>query len=564
MNTKFWIFVWMIAVAIVAVIAPELAWASNDEPTVEQICQNGLFCVTKHDISAGWISAAFPNLVQLAGTNSNDVASVVVTKPATSLASALQVLNSAALAVGSLILTYKLFADIVQTANDGEVLGKRWSTLWGPVRVAISASLIVPTASGYCLAQALVVAIALAGVGLANRIWEVTINNLMSSDGMIASQIHPAHERVAKQVFANNVCVHAMNMLWAYNNGIEPSGAVPEGASIQPSWQDWNWTGVGNLYENFPSEERDYGSAQFPDGSLFYRRADWLREEAGLGTFLDPAHAYMGWTLVDVSGLSGLRNFIGATASPNTCGKIDVEIPPISNSQRGLLTSFLDIIRPMITGSEPESPAEEASMAVALNTLHTTVAKSHLGAIEKLAQDLDQITFKVARNEMITHLDVPGTVEEVRPVEAGAAIYEAAANYKANVVQAVNTQIYELFSNEALMNRYIVMAKDGGWAVAGEWFLQLMSINGRVHELLAASPVPRIEADPFSLCDRVRCSDERSTALLTRIARIMDSFYDQAAAEFARAQTSNPGTVLTEAEQEDVSRMRNLWRSVGT
>ncbi|MBV6632117.1 MAG: DotA/TraY family protein [Alphaproteobacteria bacterium] len=564
MNSNLWMFVWMVAVALVAVVVPGVAWASGATPpeagSVEAICQGGLFCVTAHDVSAGWIAAAFPDLVQLATDEAPTGTPVEITSPSTTLAAALQVLNSAALAVGSLILTYKLLAGIVQTANDGEVLGKRWSTLWGPVRVAISASLIVPTASGYCLAQALVVAIALSGVGLANRIWEVTVEQMMTADGMIGSQVHPPHERITKQIFANNVCLHLMNGLWLYHKGDNPRSAIEDDAasaggwSVHPSWAGWNWTGAGNIYAGFPGGGRDFGGVQFANGSLFYRRADWRGDGDG---WFDPSATYMGWTVVDVGWWEEVKSFFGASKRPDSCGRVDVRVPEVDASTGSIWTSVTNFFR------DEEEVTAEASAAAALSGLAYRVALVHTEQMETLAKRLDRNAWQLVQTELIQHLDNPDaaylrTLE--RPPEVhGAEIAQAAIDYRTAVTSQVNNELRTFFTSEPLAQQYIRAAKDGGWAVAGEWFLQIMKMNAMVHRMVSATPVTTAQPEHDTLCDKINCSDDNVEAIVNRGIDIMRNFHDDSVASHMRAMASTP-----DPDPQLQARLRSMYRSVGS
>ena len=107
---RFVLFTLTIAAAMVAVWLPELAWAST---TTTDPCAGVLFCVPHTDLSANWIKATFPDLVDLGGPTTTTTTTTTSAGPTTVLGNALKVLNSGALAVGSLVLTYKLFAGIV-------------------------------------------------------------------------------------------------------------------------------------------------------------------------------------------------------------------------------------------------------------------------------------------------------------------------------------------------------------------------------------------------------------------------------------------------------------------
>ena len=52
----------------------------------------------------------------------------------------------------------------LNTANDGEVMGRNWSSLWTPVRIVAGGAVLLPTASGFSFIQLVVLMFALWGV----------------------------------------------------------------------------------------------------------------------------------------------------------------------------------------------------------------------------------------------------------------------------------------------------------------------------------------------------------------------------------------------------------------
>ena len=81
------------------------------------------------------------------------------------------IFNSAVLALGSIILVYTLLRSTMNTAHQGEILGKKWSLIWVPFRSVLGVGLILPKASGYCMMQIFVMWVVIQGVGAADAIW---------------------------------------------------------------------------------------------------------------------------------------------------------------------------------------------------------------------------------------------------------------------------------------------------------------------------------------------------------------------------------------------------------
>lgn len=75
----------------------------------------------------------------------------------------------ASVAVGA--LSWHAISGTVATAHEGTVLGQKWHTVWAPLRLCFGFGLLAPTAKGVCLAQILVVYVALYGGSLGNLVW---------------------------------------------------------------------------------------------------------------------------------------------------------------------------------------------------------------------------------------------------------------------------------------------------------------------------------------------------------------------------------------------------------
>ena len=103
------------------------------------------------------------------------------------LASSLGKLNELLLFVGGVLLAYTLVAGTMQTAHDGEVLGKRWSSMWVPIRTSLGIAAIVPIINGYAVIQVIVMWLVLQGVGGANLIWNAYASTTNSSNQALNS-----------------------------------------------------------------------------------------------------------------------------------------------------------------------------------------------------------------------------------------------------------------------------------------------------------------------------------------------------------------------------------------
>lgn len=124
------------------------------------------------------------------------------------------IFNGAVLCVGGILLFYTLIAGTMQTAHDGEVLGKRWSSLWLPVRTALGVAAIIPINGGYALIQYAVIWLALQGIGIADRMTAIIVGDLASANNQYtftAASIKPEIVSLVRQMVMNSACVSAIN-----------------------------------------------------------------------------------------------------------------------------------------------------------------------------------------------------------------------------------------------------------------------------------------------------------------------------------------------------------------
>ena len=101
------------------------------------------------------------------------------------------VFNAAVLALGGLVIMYTLLVSTMNTAHEGQMLGKKWSSIWIPVRSTLGLALLIPKASGYCLMQIFVMWIVVQGVGAADKVWDAALGYLNRGGVIIQGQMDP-------------------------------------------------------------------------------------------------------------------------------------------------------------------------------------------------------------------------------------------------------------------------------------------------------------------------------------------------------------------------------------
>jgi conjugal transfer/type IV secretion protein DotA/TraY len=129
----------------------------------------------------------------------------------------MRMFNGSLLFLGGLLVAYTIVAGTMSTAHDGEMLGKKWSSMWVPIRTALGAAAVMPVAGaqgGWCIAQVIVIWLAMQGAGLANTLWSTFAT---SSDGVVSAATYnppislPMVRNLYSTMLLSSVCVSSQN-----------------------------------------------------------------------------------------------------------------------------------------------------------------------------------------------------------------------------------------------------------------------------------------------------------------------------------------------------------------
>lgn len=129
------------------------------------------------------------------------------------LGEAILLFNMACLTIGGLLAAYTIVAGTMQTAHDGEMLGKRWSSMWVPIRLAVGTAAIIPVGK-FCVAQMFVAWLAIQGIGLADAVWEKFTHSSFATQSLSsAAAPTPNVSRLAFGMLRSQVCLHGFAKL---------------------------------------------------------------------------------------------------------------------------------------------------------------------------------------------------------------------------------------------------------------------------------------------------------------------------------------------------------------
>ncbi|MFK1550112.1 DotA/TraY family protein [Pseudomonas aeruginosa] len=126
------------------------------------------------------------------------------------LGSMMSVFGGAVMFLGMIFIAYTTVKGAVDSAQDGEVLGRKMSDIWIPLRTAAGGALLLPLGHGYSLIQIMVLWLAIQGVGVGDAIWSQAVDQI-GRDGMLSRPLIPDSRPLAGNILKFEVCTAAMN-----------------------------------------------------------------------------------------------------------------------------------------------------------------------------------------------------------------------------------------------------------------------------------------------------------------------------------------------------------------
>lgn len=149
--------------------------------------------------------------------------------------------NTMALVLGSVIVVYTTVVGLFATAHEGEFLGKKWNSLWVPLRTIMGIVGLFPSSSGYSLLQVIMMWCVIQGIGAADTLWTTVLTYLQATGTPYAAISMPAvgAATTTQQLFQSLVCQAETRVAYAPPNG--PDGITPQYyCSTSSSWKnDW-------------------------------------------------------------------------------------------------------------------------------------------------------------------------------------------------------------------------------------------------------------------------------------------------------------------------------------
>lgn len=128
-----------------------------------------LFQLAPNDKSIDYLAAIFGTMNGVLTQDAGPAGSLSL------LGTMFRTFNSIVLVIGVLIVVYITVVGVLATAQEGEFLGKKWNSLWVPLRVVLGIAALVPTGSGYSTLQIVMMWVIVQGIGAADVLWTTAL-----------------------------------------------------------------------------------------------------------------------------------------------------------------------------------------------------------------------------------------------------------------------------------------------------------------------------------------------------------------------------------------------------
>lgn len=383
------------------------------------------------------------------------------------LSAAIGAFNSVVLLVGGILVAYTIIAGTMSTAHDGDVLGKKWSSMWIPIRFSVGAALLVPSSGGFCAIQMFMLWVVQMSIGAASHVWVSYVENMGVANGVVIPNIsNQKIDTLAKQVFLSNLCVLATNDLYKQvNRNVELSSKW-----ISPK------SNVEQINKEISKKSNNYIGAYYGYGGYN------LTPE-----FFELPFQYLSFGAEKIEGVSGsVGGYANSIQIDNKNYKVGRDLRACGAYVIQTKSNDLD-----------KKLGDYNNLAPLFNT----VLQNQAYFLNKLQSDMSLLARQYYK--------------DTNSVDLQAKIDEAINTYKTN-----NAFIIEqAFKQTDSWSAYSESIKKDGWMLAGSWSIRLIQIQEILGQLANLTPVT---IDPSLSFEQLWPGTELST-LMTKASNDLNA-----------------------------------------
>lgn len=427
------------------------------------------------------------------------------------------VFNAAVLALGGMIITYTLMVSTMNTAHEGEMMGKKWSSIWVPVRATGGLALLMPKASGYCLLQIFVMWIVVQGVGAADKVWDAALNYLNRGGVIIHEQRDPASKLLANHqglaplahgasvILTGQVCMQSLqNILQRNLNAFkEQYSKNKTGPCSDTFWISQTGKPLAD-YQSFIKDDMcNLGSIPSLIDSVNITEA---YKNGAVSISMPNFSGSSGPALVSLNGYCGKitwindKNALNKPGSPedqsvvgNNSNDADNLNDAVSNglisqgdkdmllNSRGMAIQqmYLDLatVARVMVGNDPELQVEPSSSDSSDSNSSASTNYDTKWAKQPFGYPMSNYNGSkpCSKNDSCTRWSDP----DGSALFTGGEIANAVADYEGTMRPLENllSQLKNQTTNNSEKD-FIVQAESSGWIMAGSYFFDVVKLNG--------------------------------------------------------------------------------------
>ncbi|MBU0641908.1 MAG: DotA/TraY family protein [Alphaproteobacteria bacterium] len=115
--------------------------------------------------------------------------------------------------IAAIIIVYYLTTVVAEAAKSGTPFGKRFDSLWAPIRLVIALGLLVPLGTGLNSAQYLTLWLAKMGSGFGTTVWTTFVEEITEATDIVTKPSAESTTALVQRVFFNEVCAASFNQI---------------------------------------------------------------------------------------------------------------------------------------------------------------------------------------------------------------------------------------------------------------------------------------------------------------------------------------------------------------
>lgn len=371
--------------------------------------------------------------------------------------------SMAMMVVAVFIVLYYVITVVAEAAASGSPFGRRFNSVWAPLRLVVALGLLVPLGNHMNSAQYITLYVAKAGSGMATQAWILFANELAngSSTFVVKPDMYGTRALVTN-MFMAEVCATAINAV-KNNNDVEAAVIVERTNSVPYTSKTFAQARLDAINYN-ASHWRDSNSADM----IWTSEAGERNPENICGSVSLPLQTQIAETLID-----GLPNYVD-------WAKYSDAIPAITATIEAQIAAQVDVIMNAIQG--------DVTLSYDGGSATVSLAEA-IVAYEVDNATINGITFDSAQR---ASMDISFVTDNLK------AVMETTNEAIVTTINNAFTQMLALDANNIAKQ---LSAK--GWGYSGLIYPQIGTINERLRQTAENMPDGALNFSTYMVLDKI-------------------------------------------------------------